>query len=304
MRSGTVLHSIGDFRSADWRSVRRGSPIAPVKGVLSRIDPAIILPAVVLAIVLVFAVAPGLIAPFSPTEMDDLAILDAPGARHWMGTDHIGRDILSLVVYGARHSVLISVCTVALALAIGGVAGLLAGYIGGLADAVLMRIVDLWLAIPNLVLVIIVATALGPSFFHTVLAISIAMVPRKARVIRSQVLAIRNLGFVDASRSIGASSAFILLRHVLPHTLGTILVLVTLSIADAMLMGASLSFIGLGVIDDMPDWGFLLSQGRNYVSVAWWFAAFPGLAITSLVISINLLGEALRNRVDPLLRVR
>jgi peptide/nickel transport system permease protein len=187
---------------------------------------------------------------------------------------------------------------VALAVAFGGGFGLVAGYAGGLADNVMMRLVDLWVSVPPMLLALIVATALKASLSHTILAVGLVMIPRYARIMRAQVLAVRARPFVAASRAIGTREISIMLRHVLPHTASPVLVMLVLGVADAILMGAALSFIGIGVIDDRPDWGFLLSQGRNYVAAAWWFPTFPGLAISLLVVAINSIGQALRRRLQ------
>ncbi|OWJ69177.1 ABC transporter permease [Inquilinus limosus] len=282
----------------------RGAAIQPRRR--PRLPPAlrprIALPALVVAAIVACALAPAWIAPFDPTDMDAEAILQAPGPVHWLGTDHFGRDVLSLVIHGARQSLLMGACAVGLGGLIGGIIGLVSGYAGRVVDMVLMRFVDIWMAVPDILLAIVIAAALGASLGNTILAVGLVTVPRYARVMRAQVIAVRGRPFIEASRSIGSSHGLILLRHILPHTLSSMLVMATLGIANAILIGASLSFIGLGVIDDRPDWGFLLSQGRSYLTVAWWFATFPGLAITALVISVNLLGDALRNRFDPRLR--
>jgi peptide/nickel transport system permease protein len=261
--------------------------------------PAILAPALVVLAMLACAVVPGWIAPFDPTDMDSDAILQAPGAAHLLGTDHFGRDVLTLVIFGARASLLLGGCAVLVGGIGGGAIGLLAGYAGRGVDQLLMRLLDVWMSVPDILLAIVLAAALGPSLAHTILAVGLVTIPRYARVMRAQVLATRSRVFVQASRVIGRSHAGVVLHHVLPHTLSVMLVMVTLGVAQSILIGASLSFIGLGVIDDRPDWGFLLSQGRSYLGAAWWFATFPGLAITALVISVNLLGEALRHRLDP-----
>ena len=256
----------------------------------------------VILIMIACAIAPYAIAPFDPTDMDSDAILQAPGWPHLLGTDHFGRDVLSLLIYGARQSLLMGACAVAVGGVAGGLIGLVSGYAGRAVDMGMMRLLDIWMSVPDMLLAIIVAAALGASFTHTVLAVGVVTIPRYARVMRAQVIAICNRPFIEASRSIGTSHVRILSQHVLPHTISAMLVMVTLGVGSAILIGASLSFIGLGVIDDRPDWGFLLSQGRSYLTVAWWFATFPGLAITALVIAVNVLGDALRDRLDPRLR--
>jgi len=244
------------------------------------------------------AIAPGLIAPYAPTDFDYNAILNPPGLHHFFGTDAYGRDVASLVVYGARSSILMAAGAILLGMTGGGALGLVAGYAGGWLDQLLMRLVDIWISVPPMLLALIIAAALQGGYGATIIAVTSMIVPRFARVIRAQVIAVKARPFILAARTLGASPSWILLRHVLPHTLPQLLVLSTLGMAEAVLIGASLSFIGLGVVTDRPDWGFLLSQGRDYLTVAWWYATFPGLAITSLAVSVNLLGDALRQRLD------
>lgn len=239
---------------------------------------------------------------WTPYDVTVLVIADKqqpPSWAHWFGTDHFGRDVLSLVIHGARQSLLMGACAVFVGGFAGGLIGLISGYGGRKIDLVLMRLLDIWMAVPDILLAIIIAAALGPSLTNTIIAVGLVTVPRYARVMRAQVLAIRSRPFIEASRSIGSPHTLIVLRHILPHTTSQMLVMATLGIGSSILIGSSLSFIGLGVIDDQPDWGFLLSQGRSYLTVAWWFATFPGLAITALVISANLLGDKLRGRLDP-----
>jgi peptide/nickel transport system permease protein len=250
-------------------------------------------------LVIAAAIAPQLMAPFAPTDMDSAATLSAPGGAHILGTDQFGRDVLSLVIYGARQSALMAICAMLLSCTLGVTIGLLAGYAGGVWDMVLMRIVDVWLAIPNILLAIAICTALNPSLETTIIAVSITTVPRYARVLRAQALAIRVRPFILAARASGASHFAILRRHVLPHCLATILVLATLGVGTSVLLGSSLSFLGLGINDERPDWGYLLTQGRGYLTVAWWSVTYPGLALTLLVVSVNLLGDALRRWLVP-----
>jgi len=273
-----------------------------VLGLTRRPPWALVLPALVVAAMLACAIVPDWIAPFDPTDMDGDAILQSPGAAHWLGTDHFGRDIFSLLVYGARESLLMGGCAVAVGGLVGGLIGMVAGYVGRAVDMAAMRLIDIWLSVPDILLAIIIATALGSSLRNTILAVGLVNVPRFARMMRAQVIALKAKPFVAASRAIGSTQRVVLFGHILPHCLSPMLVMATLGLGNAILIGASLSFIGLGVIDDRPDWGFLLTQGRSYLTAAWWFATFPGLAITALVISVNLLGDALRRRIDPRLR--
>jgi peptide/nickel transport system permease protein len=260
---------------------------------------AVVLPAIVIGLILVGAVAPGWIAPYAPTDMDDNAILAAPSWQHLLGTDQFGGDLATAIIYGARQSILVAFSAILLGAASGTVIGMVAGYAGGRLDAAAMRLIDIWMSVPPMLLALIVAAALGGGASSTVIAIASMIVPRFARITRAQVISIKVLPFIAAARALGASRLWILLRHVLPHTGSVIVVLATIGVADAILIGASLSFIGLGVNPDQPDWGYILSEGRNYLTDAWWYATFPGLAITLLVVSVNLLGDALRSRTDP-----
>ena len=274
----------------------------PVPSRLSQLQLAGVLVPVALTLLLFVAACaafPGLIAPYLPTDMHNDAILSAPSRAHWFGTDQFGRDVFSLVVYGARQSVLIGIFAVSISCSVGVSIGLTAGYAGGWLDTVLMRFIDIWMAIPNILLAIALSTVLGPSLVNTIFAISITTIPRYARVLRGQALSVRNRPFIEASRAAGASHFAVLRRHILPHCSAQIMVLATLGVGTSILIGSSLSFLGLGVNDERPDWGFLLTQGRGYLTVAWWTVTFPGLAITSLVVSVNLLGDALRRRFDP-----
>ncbi|WP_172250602.1 ABC transporter permease [Saccharibacillus deserti] len=245
------------------------------------------------------ALVPGWIAPYSPTEMNTAAILQAPSVLHPLGTDYFGRDVFSLIVYGTRDSLLIGICSVLVGVLIGGTLGTLAGYAGGKLDTVLMRLMDVLLTVPGILLALTIAAALGPGLRNIVLAIAISSVPGYARVMRGQILAIRRRGYVFASRAIGARPSSILIRHVLPNSAAPLLVMATLGLGSSILAGAGLSFLGLGVLKEIPDWGALLSQGRGYLTVAWWICTFPGLAITLFVLSINLIGDRWRDAVDP-----
>jgi peptide/nickel transport system permease protein len=252
-----------------------------------------------LALVAAAALCPQALAPFSPTDMRVDQILRAPGWGHLFGTDQFGRDVLSLVIYGARQSMLIGLFSVGVGGGLGILFGLGAGYLGRGVDAVVMRLIDIWMAIPSTLLAIIVATALGPSLFHTILAIGVVSIPRYTRVVRGQVLSVRRRPFVDAARSVGTSHLGILVRHIAPHCASPVLVLLTLGVGHAILMGSALSFLGLGVVEERPDWGYLLTEGRSYLTVAWWISTFPGLAVTALLVAINVLGDRLRGRMNP-----
>jgi len=286
------------------RAVLGRVPVAPAPSARARtwrprVSASIILPAIVIAFIILCAAAPAWVAPYAPSDMDDNAILAAPSWRHWMGTDQFGGDIATAIIFGARQSILVAFAAIMLGAAGGSVIGLIAGYAGGKADAVLMRLIDIWMSVPPLLLALIVAAALGGGFGSTVIAIASMIVPRFGRVIRARVIGVKILPFIAAARTMGAPWVWIVWRHVLPHTGSVILVLATLGVADSIIIGASLSFIGLGSNPDQPDWGYMMSEGRNYLTDAWWCATFPGLAITLLVVSVNLLGDALRAWAEP-----
>jgi peptide/nickel transport system permease protein len=228
--------------------------------------------------------------------------LKPPSASHWLGTDELGRDILARIVHGARVSLPVSFATILLATVVGGILGAIAGYGSKTVDNVIMRIMDMFLAIPSILLSIAIVAALGPSMFNLLLAISISNVPPFARIVRASVLTIRNEEFIEAARAIGASNARIIFRHIIPNSMAPVIVQATLCIAGSILSIASLSFIGLGVQPPAPEWGAMLSGGRQYIRYAWWVCAFPGIAIMLSILSLNLLGDGLRDSLDPKLK--
>lgn len=245
------------------------------------------------------AIVPQWIAPYSPVEMVADRILQAPNSINWLGTDYFGRDVFSLVVYGARDSLLIGFSSVIIGVCAGVLLGTLAGYIGGVLDTIVMRFIDILMTIPGVLLALAIAAALGPGLLNIIIAISVSAIPGYARVMRGQMVSLRSRGYVEASRSLGASGLRIVWKHILPNAVSPILVMATLGLGTAILTGAGLSFLGLGVIHEIPDWGALLSQGRGYLTVAWWICTFPGLAITVFVLAINIIGDDLRDRLDP-----
>jgi len=251
---------------------------------------------------LVLTVAAPLIAPYDPYDQDLSSALEAPSSDHPFGTDQYGRDTLSRVIYGTRTALLAIVMADVLALVVGSSLGLVAGFSGGRIDALIMRVVDVLLAFPYLLLALIIVAALGPSLTNTVIAIGIIYTPQYARLMRGQVLRVQTADFVVAARSIGAGRLRVMLRHILPNSFTPVLVLATLQSGGVVVETAGLSFLGLGAQPPSPDWGALLADGHGYFLTAWWIATFPGLAIFAVVVGFNLLGDALRDQYDPQLR--
>jgi peptide/nickel transport system permease protein len=238
--------------------------------------------------------------PIATNAADTLA---RPSAAHWLGTDHLGRDIYSRILHGARVSLLVGLGTTLVASLLGGVIGLLSGYVGGKTDLVVQRVMDILQGLPLLVLALVMAAALGPSIPNVILAISIPIMPRAARVIRSSVLSIREFQYVEAARALGLTHLRIAFRHIMPNTIGPFIVLGTAQLGSAILVEATLSFLGLGVPEPYPSWGRMLSvSAAEYAQKAPWLVLFPGIAISLAVFGSNLLGDALRDTLDPRLR--
>ena len=265
----------------------RGKPLGAVGGV------------VVLTLVLVALLAP-VIASADPVAQDADSILLSPSAGHWMGTDNLGRDLWSRIAHGAQVSLGVGFLSIALGSLVGGLAGLVGGYYGRWADAVLQQVLDALMSFPTLVLALGIVAILGASATNVVVAIALVQAPRVARVVRSQALAVRSMEYVAASRLIGAGSVHVMVRHVLPHCLAPFIVIFTSALGFAIVLEASLSFLGLGVPAPEPSWGGMLAgPGRDYFNVAPWMAIWPGVAIALSVYGFNLLGDALRDVLDP-----
>ena len=248
------------------------------------------------------AILAPLIAPYSPTKMSLRERLSPPSTSHLFGTDDAGRDILSRVIHGSRITLRICIIVVGLTLGIGTLLGILSGYIGGLVDELIMRLNDVFLAFPALILAMAIAAALGPSLENAIIAMVVIWWPRYARVSRGQVLAIREIDYVTAARALGASSSRIMIRHILPNCISPIVVQATLDLGEVVLTAATLSFIGFGAQPPVPEWGAMISVGRNFIRDYWWYPTFPGLAILVTVMGFNLLGDAVRDILDPRLR--
>jgi peptide/nickel transport system permease protein len=258
------------------------------------------------AIMLLMVITALFAEPFSthdPIGTDAAATLAQPGSEHWLGTDHLGRDIYSRIVHGTRVSLMVGVLSTLLGSVLGGIIGLVSAYFGGKTDLITQRVLDILQGLPLLVLALVMSASLGPSIENVVIAISIPIVPRAARVIRSSVLSIREMQYVEAARAVGLRHLRIAFRHVLPNTIGPFIVLTTAQLGSAILVEASLSFLGLGVPEPYPSWGRMLSvSAAEYAQKAPHLVLFPGIAISLAVFGSNLLGDALRDTLDPRLR--
>jgi peptide/nickel transport system permease protein len=261
--------------------------------------------ACVITVLVVTAVLAPLVAPYDPLMPIPLDRLQAPSAVHWFGTDDIGRDVFSRVVYGGRVSLEVGILTVALGTLVGAAIGLLSGYFSGWADTIVQRVLDALQSIPGLLLALVVAAVIGAGTLNTIFPIALILIPINARVVRSTVLSVREHQYIEAARVLGCADGRIMLRHILPNVAAPILILASIYLGNAIIVEASLSFLGLGTPPPTPSWGNMLSgQGRTYLEQAPWLAVFPGLAITITVLSFNLLGDALRDTWDPKLRGR
>lgn len=249
-------------------------------------------------IVIVAIFAPRL-APYDPNLQDYTATMLGPNRDHWLGTDNFGRDILSRIMYGARISLRLGLFGTILGASVGSLLGAVAGYFGGWIDSLIMRLLDVQMAFPGILLAVIVIAVMGVSDTNVIIAIGVFSIPTFARVIRGSFLVLREQDYVSAAKSIGAGSNRILFRHLLPNSLSPILVLSTLRLGTAILTAASLGFLGLGVRPPSPEWGTMLSEGRNYMQLAPHIAVFPGLAILLTVVALNLVGDGLRDALDP-----
>lgn len=255
-----------------------------------------------LVMVLIAGLAPWL-APYDPLAQDQQASLHVPSATHLLGTDVFGRDILSRVLWGGRQSLRVGLLAVVLGAGVGTLLGIAAGYYEGWTGAVVLRLTDLLLALPGILLALTIVAATGPSLENLIVAVGISSVPAFVRVMNGAVLDLKTRTFIEATRASGAADPRLICRHVLPNVLAPVIVLGTLGLGNALLVAATLSFLGLGAQPPTPEWGAMLSQGREFIFGYWWIATFPGVAILLAVIGTNLLGEGMRDLLDPRLRV-
>ena len=257
---------------------------------------------IIAALLIIVAVLAPVIAPHDPVATDHNNVLAAPSVNMILGGDHIGRDVFSRLVYGARISLLVGILSVLFGVTIGLAVGLVSGYFGGIVDLGAQRIMDAVMAFPALILALSIMAVMGASIVNVIIALAAVFVPGAARTIRSQALSIKEMDYVLAARAIGSSDLRIMIRHMAPNLAATYIVLATISLGWAIVVEASLSFLGVGVPPSVPTWGGMLTGATKYVETAWWVAVFPGLAIAIVVFAWNLLGDGLRDVLDPKLR--
>lgn len=250
-----------------------------------------------------FLVIIAFVSPLLFPEGYDVQIIDdqyiAPCAEHPFGTDNVGRDILTRICYGAKISLQLGLISVAISFVAGGLIGAVSGFYGGWVDNIIMRIMDIVQSIPNILLAIVIAATLGPGMANAMIAVGISGIPGYARIIRGSILTVRDMEYIEAARAITAGDGRIIMKHIIPNVLSPMIVQATMGIAGAILTAANLSFIGLGVQPPAPEWGAMISAGRNYIRDYWWMVTFPGLAIMLTVVSFNLLGDGIRDALDP-----
>lgn len=256
-----------------------------------------------LLVVIAAALAAPLLTSYDPIKINPPQRNLAPSAEHWFGTDQFGRDVFTRIVYGARISLPVGFIAVGIAAVVGLTLGLLAGYHGKLVDAGIMRVIDIMLAFPGILLALVVVAILGPSLVNVMIAVGISEIPRYTRLVRGSVLSAKENLYVDAARVTGVKDLAILARHILPNVIGPIVVLATLSLGTAILAAAGLSFLGLGAQPPNPEWGAMLADGRQSLGSQWWISTMPGLAIAVTVLAVNMAGDGLRDVLDPRLRV-
>ncbi len=253
---------------------------------------------VLLAIILLGIIGPW-VAPYDPADTNYAAFLQSPSKQFWLGTDMIGRDILSRMLYGTRVTLTVAVMAVSITFVIGTLIGVTSAYMGGIVDNILMRIMDVLLALPGIVLALAIVAVLGPSQENAMIAIGISSIPGFSLLIRGAALTVKSSGYVEASRAIGSSNWWIVLNQIIPNITSVLIVYTALFVGGAILETSALGFIGLGAQPPTPEWGTMLNEGKDYLTEAWWLATFPGLAITIVVFAVNILGDALQDIFNP-----
>lgn len=253
----------------------------------------------IIAVVTITALVAPLLTPFGPSETNFGAILSPPSFTHPFGTDELGRDVLTRVIFGSRISLSVGLISVSLAFLVGTALGLIAGYFGGLMDNLIMRAMDVILAFPSILLALAISAALGPSLFNVMIAIGFVNIPRFARLIRGQILSLREVDYVSAAEALGQRAHLIIFRHLLPNSLSPIVVQASIAMGWAILSEAALSFLGVGIRPPTPSWGYMLNAGRGYMELAMWTTLFPGIAIFLTVLGFNLIGDGIRDVFDP-----
>lgn len=269
---------------------------------LFRSAPFVVGVVLVIAMVVVSAAAP-VLTSYEPVKMSPAERLQPPSAEHPFGTDQLGRDVLARVMYGGRLSLPMGIAPIAVAAVAGLVLGLVSGFYGGWIDLVLMRIVDVWIAFPPILLALAIVTILGTGLTNIMIALGIAWIPYYARMVRGSVLEAKQRVYVDAARALGSLDLRIVVRHVLPNVLTPIMVMSSMGVANAILAGAALSFLGLGAQAPAPEWGTSLADARQFIRLGWWVGLFPGLAIAVTVLGANLMGDGIRDALDPKLKI-
>jgi len=264
--------------------------------------PQVVFGVLFLTLLCVIAIFASQIVPYDPLEINTDNYLQSPNAKHWFGTDNLGRDVFSRVLFGTRYSLALGLLSIAISGTMGLILGLIAGFYGGVVDNIIMRIVDIGLAFPSILLALLVISIVGPGLPSVVLAIGISSTPPFIRIVRSSVLVIKEMTFIEAAKAVGVSHWRTLLKHILPEVFAPALTMATLGLAGAIFSASSLSFLGFGAQPPTPEWGVLVSAARHQLRAAWWISTFSGLAIMISVLSINLLGDGLRDVLDPKLR--
>jgi peptide/nickel transport system permease protein len=267
-----------------------------------RLSPGARVAAIVLVLLAGPLVWPKAFAPFDPAQISPAEIFQPPSRTHWFGTDQYGRDLLSRLVYGTRTSMSLGLASVSISLAVSLPLGIAVGFYRGTFEAVVMRLLDILMSFPGILLALVVITMLGRGLLNAMIAVGIGQAPAYTRVVRSAVLSIRELAYIEAARAAGARNGRILWRHILPNIAAPVIVIATVGFALAIIIGASLGFLGLGAQPPTAEWGTMISEGRAYLRSQWWIPAFPGLTIGLVVLAFNLLGDALRDLLDPRLR--